>query len=107
MIPEIDERQFAARVLNADLPVLVDFTTTWCGPCRALAPILDQLQASAAGRFTVVKVDGDACPALAARHGVRAFPTMVVFHAGREVARHTGLTSATRIQAMLASAEAA
>lgn len=101
MIPEITEAELSARIANANVPVLVDFTTQWCGPCRALGPILDQLAANAAGRYQIVKVDGDAWPALAGRLGVRAFPTMIVFSGGAEVARHVGLTSKSRIEALL------
>src|SRR5437773_12520404 len=84
------EEQFEREVLAAPLPVLVDFATSWCPPCRALAPILRQLAAERAGRLTLRTVDADASHALTVRYDVRYFPTMIAFAGGREVARAIG-----------------
>ena len=78
----ISSSQFAAEVEGADVPVLVDFFATWCGPCKMLAPTLDQVAAEVAGRAKVVKVDIDASPDLAQRFGVMSVPTLVVFKNG-------------------------
>lgn len=75
----ISSAQFAAEVEGADVPVLVDFFATWCGPCKMLAPTLDQVAAEVAGRAKVVKVDIDASPDLAQRFGVMSVPTLAVF----------------------------
>lgn len=96
-VQSVTEQTFAAKVLGASVPVLVDFTTTWCGPCRALSPILHKLAAEQAGRLSVVTVDGDDQAALAARFRVKAFPTVIAFSGGREVGRHVGLTTREKL----------
>jgi thioredoxin 1 len=93
----ITEQTFDAEVLGAAEPVLVDFTAEWCPPCRALAPILRELSTEQAGRLKVLTVDGDDQPALAARYRVKAFPTVIAFSGGREVARQVGLTTKAKL----------
>ena len=94
---EITEQTFEAEVVHAKVPVLVDFTARWCPPCRALAPIVTALGEERKGSLVVGTVDGDAYPALAARLGVKAFPTIIVFAGGKEVARHVGLTTRDKL----------
>ena len=69
---------FDANLANTDQPVLVDFWAEWCGPCKMMSPILDQLATEQAGRATIAKVDVDAFPDLQARFGIRAIPTLIV-----------------------------
>lgn len=76
---------FADDVLMSDKPVLVDFWAAWCPPCRAVAPILDQLATEHADKIEVVKLDIDANPETAARYGITSIPTMKVFQGGRAV----------------------
>ena len=96
-----------AEVLRSTEPVLVDFFSTWCGPCRALAPILDELAIELAGRVRVVKLDVDQAPELAREHRISSIPCLVVFGGGREVERIVGAVPKRRIVGRLESALAA
>jgi thioredoxin 1 len=90
-------RDFDSEVAASALPVLLDFSTSWCPPCRALAPILDALARERAGRLEIRAVDADAERELAARFDVRSFPTVIAFSGGREVARAVGLMSKDKL----------
>jgi thioredoxin len=74
----VGDSEFATTVLQSPQPVLVDFSAEWCGPCRAIEPLMEALAAEYAGRVTFAKVDIDASPKLAARYGVRAVPTVMI-----------------------------
>lgn len=78
----ITSKDFQARVLDADKPVLVDFFATWCGPCKRVAPVLDEISKEMAGKAYVYKVDIDASPDLAANYRVNSVPTMILFDRG-------------------------
>ena len=97
----ISSSQFAAEVEGADVPVLVDFFATWCGPCKMLAPTLDQVAAEVAGRAKVVKVDIDASPDLAQRFRVMSIPTLMVFKDGRLVDSTVGVQPKPAIMGLL------
>ncbi|MBB5036578.1 thioredoxin [Prosthecobacter dejongeii] len=95
---------FDAAINNAaGQPVLVDFWAEWCGPCKMLAPILDQIAGEQAGTATIAKVDIDAHPELAERFGIRAIPTLIVFKNGLPVNTITGVKSKAFIEAALAA----
>jgi thioredoxin 1 len=100
-IREFDDATFDAEVLAASRPVLVEIGATWCGPCKALAPILGKIAEERAGQLTVGLVDIDESPAVAARFGIRGVPTLLVFAGGREVARQVGVTSHARLRQIL------
>lgn len=92
---------FDRTIESATVPVVVDFYADWCGPCRMMAPALDQLAADRAGNALVLKVDTDRDPALSQRFGVRGIPTLITFLGGREVRRHVGLASAAELAALV------
>ena len=83
MAEVIDSQQFKEKVLNADKPVLVDFFfATWCGPCKMLSPMVDQVAQEKAGQIDVYKVDVDESPDLAQEYGVMSVPTVIAFENG-------------------------
>lgn len=87
--------------LVAGIPVLVDVWAPWCGPCRTVAPIIEQVARERAGRLKVVKVDVDELPHVAARYGVQGVPTLLLLERGREVARQVGAVPAAALERWL------
>ncbi|MHB8815153.1 MAG: thioredoxin TrxC [Steroidobacteraceae bacterium] len=93
----LDGASFAAHVERATLPVLVDFWAPWCGPCRAMAPVLDQAAARRATDLRVGKVNTEEQPQLAGRFGIRSIPTLILYRGGRELARQSGALDAASL----------
>jgi len=92
-IPEVDEASFQNEVLSADQPVLVDFSAVWCGPCRMLDPIVQQLAQDWTGKVKVVKLDVDHNPNIAMQYQVMGVPTLMLFVGGESRARINGYQS--------------
>ncbi|MFB7822087.1 thioredoxin family protein [Streptomyces hydrogenans] len=101
-VTETSDADFAADVLAAGPPVLVQFTAVWCGPCRQLKPVLAALAAEEAGRLRVVEIDVDHNPATTVRYGVLATPTLMVFQSGEPVKSLVGARPKRRLRQELA-----
>jgi thioredoxin 1 len=93
MVHQVTDASFATDALQADLPVLVDFWAPWCGPCRAVGPVVEELAADFAGRLSVMKMNVDDNPLTAEKYGIRAIPTLIAFRRGEVVEQVTGAVS--------------
>ena len=97
---EITSTNFQGEVVESDVPVLIDFWAEWCGPCRMISPVIDELAGEYSGRVKVAKLDVDAEPAIAAAFGVQSIPTIVLIKNGEVVSQAIG----ARPKAQLAQA---
>ena len=100
----LTEDAFARTIADTTLPILVDFYADWCGPCKMMAPFVDELAREFQGRALVAKLDSDRAPRASQAHGVRGLPTTVVFRNGREVARQVGAVGKAQLEALLRQA---
>lgn len=96
-----DTNNFEDEVLKSDVPVLVDFTATWCGPCKQLGPIVEKLADELEGKVKVGKLDIDASRAIATKYGVRSVPTVMIFQGGVKKDQHVGLTNREKLVKLL------
>jgi thioredoxin 1 len=100
----VTDSSFQADVLGADKPVLVDFWAEWCGPCRMIAPALEELSNELGDKVQIVKLNIDENPEAPGRYGVRGIPTMILFKDGQPAATKVGAEPKSRIQAWLENA---
>jgi thioredoxin 1 len=107
MATAVTESTFEQEVLSSDTPVLVDFWAEWCGPCHAVAPILDKIVEERSGELKLVKVNIDEEQALAERYGIASIPTMVLFKDGEPAAAAIGAQPKTAIETQLGLSPAA
>jgi thioredoxin 1 len=89
-IQRVTDDTFEPEVLKADTPVLVDYWAEWCGPCKMIAPVLEDMAKDYAGRLTVAKLDIDANPGVTSKYGIRGIPTLILFKGGAEAGRSVG-----------------
>lgn len=93
MALQVSEETFETEVLKSSLPTLVDFWAPWCGPCKAISPVIEELAHEYAGKIKLVKVNVDDNPGVAAQYGIRAIPTLIFFKDGKLVNQITGAVS--------------
>ena len=97
----VGDRDLERVVRDSEVPVLVDFYADWCMPCKAMAPVLDQLARERAGTSLIAKLDTDRNPTMAVRFSISGIPTLIAFAGGREVAREVGAVPRPRLEALL------
>lgn len=97
----ITKANFEQEVVNSDVPVLVDFWAPWCGPCRMMAPIVDEIAEEKAGQVKVAKIDIDQEPELAMQFGVMSIPTLIVFKQGAVAQKSVGLQPKNAVEDLL------
>ena len=101
MAEQITDATFDMQVLKSDQPVLLDFWAPWCGPCRALGPVIDELASEYAGRVLIGKMNVDENPVTPGKYGIRAIPTLILYKNGEAVEQVTGAINKDAIKTIL------
>jgi thioredoxin 2 len=98
---KVTDKDFERTIAGSSVPVLVDFYADWCGPCKMMAPTLDELAQKRAGQALVLKLDTEANPQTPSRFGIRGIPTVISFQGGKEKARHVGLANMKTLEGLV------
>jgi thioredoxin 1 len=101
---QVNDNNFASEVLNSDLPVLVEFWATWCGPCRSISPMVEELAKEFLGKIKVTKLNVDGSPATTSQYGVRGIPTLILFKGGKILDQIIGSVPKARLKALIQKA---
>jgi len=100
----VSDKTFGSEVLQSNLPVLVDFWATWCGPCKSIGPIIDELAKEYTGRVKMAKLNVDENPATPSQYGVRGIPTLILFKEGKILEQIVGAVPKTRLVSIIEKA---
>ena len=101
---DVNDDEFGTEVFDSDIPVLVDFWADWCGPCKQIAPVIEQLANEYEGKAKFVKLNVDSNPQTSAKYGVRSIPTLLIFKGGAPVGQVVGAVPKSVLQARLEDA---
>jgi thioredoxin 1 len=101
---QVNDKNFTAEVLQSDIPVLVDFWAIWCGPCRAISPIVEDLAKEFSGRIKITKLNVDENPSTPSQYGVRGIPALILFKEGKVLDQIVGSVPKARLKALIEKA---
>jgi thioredoxin 1 len=102
----VSDDTFESEVLNASEPVVVDFWAEWCGPCRMIAPALEEISSELAGKVKIVKLNVDENPKVASQYGIRGIPTLLMFKGGQVAAQQVGAQQKSKLKAWITESAA-